>query len=334
MSNIEKSIDMKNNISSRRYPFTIYFDMNKAFNTELKDINLDTEIPIAFKDMKLEPGVYSYGTASADSIDADGEKVIIDEPILKKLTDAPYNKIFISHDRMDIASGIIKYAGRHPSFNNEAIILERINEHHPLFHNIVGSIQNHNLDSYSVAGEATKEYGFDSNSGKMTSIRKVKELREVSRTSCPSNPEAAIKGLFFVKTQKGGYTYTQEEIDMEKELQEKFDSIEKSLNDYKLSHDKALEELGKRCSDVETFKKSIEEERLNLEKKKKEDADAIEKAKADKTKADVNTTTEPMQKTLADSKAIIKDNLTGNATAPLIPSDVSKTPLMNFLKGR
>jgi len=231
-------------------PFNLYFSLQKTFNKDMevlaKELNIAEGIPEEFAGIEMEPGLYSYGIASTEEIDTDGEKIVIDDEIINGLSNPPYNKIFLSHDNKDIASGVIKFSGRIPELDNQFYIVERINEHHPMFKNIVGSIQNGYLDSYSVAGEASLEY--DPVSG--SRVRKVTSLREVSRTSYPANPDAGIQGMFFVKTANGGFLIKKEDI---------AEMNEEDLNKALEPLNKTLEELKKRLESVEKFQKDLED---------------------------------------------------------------------------
>lgn len=255
---------------NKREEMKLYFNIEKTFNSEMKemvkDFDIDSGMPKIFKDLNLDPGIYSWGVASTEDVDTEGEKVIISDRVISDLTKAPYNKVFMSHDSRDIASGIIKFAGRMEAMDNQFIILEQINESHPKFKNIVGSIANNALDAYSVSGEATVEVDFDKATNKQVKIRKVNVLREVSRTSFPANPEAGIEGLFFVKTKNGGYAI-EEDPEMEKD-------IIKALEGFKES----LDNLTGRMDNIEKFKKDLEEADKK-EPVKKDPVDPVEPTK-------------------------------------------------------
>ena len=171
-------------------------------------------------------GTFSWGIASTESIDSDGEKVIIPDEVLGKLTQKPYNKVFHSHQHSDIASGMIVFAGK---INGTPIIVERRNENHPMYSSLLGSIKNGYVDSYSIGGNAREKIV----NGKK--VREVYELKEVSTTSLPANPEALIGGIFTLKALKSGsYIYKQEKMEenkmSESEINARIDALTKGMD--------------------------------------------------------------------------------------------------------
>jgi len=234
--------------------FRLYFSLQKSFNKDMdemiKDVKISKDIPSFLKDLDLDRGIYSYGVASTDEIDTEGERVIIADDLINGLIKPPYNKIFMSHDHEDIASGVIKFAGRIPDMNNDFYIVERINEAHPMFKNIIGSMANGNLDSYSVSGNAPREVG---SNGEM--IRRVIDLKEVSRTSYPGNASSGIQGMFFVKTKQGGYSFN-------KNLEVKQMNEEELKSFVTEAIQKALTPIAEKIGALEVFKKDLEDKKV------------------------------------------------------------------------
>jgi cation transport regulator len=307
-------------------PFKLFFDIEKSFNPKksnlLKDMNLEEIIPEIFKNLDLESGVYSYGVASTIDVDSQGERVIVPDDVMGSLTKPPYNKVFISHQNMDIASGVIKFAGRAPELNNEFVILERINEFHPNFQSIVGSIQNGNLDSYSVAGDAEVDYDYASGQ----KIRKVTSLKEVSRTSYPANPHAGIQGMFFIKTAKGGYAYETEhesmikaamandtEENMEDTLKTTIEAMQKSMVELTEKVNAMNTELTDKVNGLLEFRKNLESQAPapKAEDIAKSVETQIEKALSTKLepKKSVDKQEEPFKKTQVDNDMTITNFL-------------------------
>jgi len=247
---------MPNSISNTldKTKFNLYFSLQKSFNKDMdeiiKDVKISKEIPKFLKGLDLERGIYSYGIASTDEIDIEGERVIIQDNLINGLTNPPYNKIFLSHDHEAIASGVIKFAGRIPEMDNEFYIVERINEAHPMFKNIVGSMANGNLDSYSVCGRASDwEIGKDGEK-----IRRVSELTEVSRTSYPGNAGAGIQGTFFVKTKQGGYS-----INKNLEVNQMNDELKSFVTE---AIEKAISPILEKINVLEVFKKDLDDKKV------------------------------------------------------------------------
>jgi len=354
-SQINKSMD------SDAKPFKLFLDTNafiieKDLSKEVKDIVKDlgitNEVPEWAQGLKLESGVYSHGTATTENVDIENDSVEVEDEVFSDLTKAPYNKIFQAHNKSDIASGTIQFAG---VVNGDKKLLEKLNEAHPMFKNIAGSIKNRSLDSYSVSGQATSQLVFDKALNRNITKRKIIKLHEVSRTSCPVNPDATIDGLFFVKSKTGGYAYSQEDSKMI-ENQDVLQAIQKSITDMSAKVEKSntdmmgkIDGMAERLGVVETFQKSLQDEAAKLnkaedgEEKPKEEETPKEEAKPEDKKEDVKEDVkkslveerlEKIEKSLiAPSKAIAK------VATPIINKSVS-TPMLNhaisglgYLKG-
>ncbi len=343
----------------RQETFAIEKDLSKVTKDIIKEFSIGNKIPEFAKDLKLSSGIYSYGVATNPDVDIENESVEIPNEVFSDLTKAPYNKVFMAHNKKDIASGVIQFAG---VVNNDKVLLEKLNEAHPMFRNIAGSIANKNLDSYSVSGQALKENVFDSSLGRNITNRKVLKAHEVSRTSCPVNAGASIDGLFFVKSKAGGYAYSQEDSKMEntdvqaiqKSIADLSGAVEKSNTDMNAKMDGMAERLGV----VETFQKSLKDEAEKLNKagdgedqkpadddkdkdkdKDKKDADKKDADKKDKSddkkdnkkdddkdvkKSDTDKRLEKIEKSLLDhSKAIAK------VPETLVKPDTG-TPMLNW----
>ena len=344
-SQINKSMD------SDAKPFKLFLDTNafiieKDLSKEVKDIVKDlgitNEVPEWAQGLKLESGVYSHGTATTENVDIENDSVEVEDEVFSDLTKAPYNKIFQAHDKSDIASGTIQFAG---IVNGDKKLLEKLNESHPMFKNIAGSIKNHSLDSYSVSGQATSQLVFDKDLGRNITKRKILKLHEVSRTSCPVNPDAKIDGLFFVKSHAGGYAYSQEDSKMENT--DVLQAIQKSITDMSAKVEKSqtdvmekIDGMAERLGVVETFQKSLQDEAAKLnkaedgEEKPKEESkeEPKEEAKPEETKDD---TKEEVKKSLVEErlekveKALLKPS---KAVAKVPTSTINKsveTPMLN-----
>lgn len=227
---------MKNNFTNGN--FGIFFDIKKNFQV---DGTIKTDMPEMFSTISQDwdKGTYTWGVASTETIDSDGEKVVIPEEVLGKLTQKPYNKVFHSHQHSDIASGMVVYAGK---INGTPIIVEKMNEDHPSFQNYLGSIKNGFIDSYSIGGNAKEK----TVNGK--TVREVYELKEVSRTSLPANPEALIGGMFTLKTLKSGsYIYKQEKMEgnnmSEQEMNTRIDTLAKGMEDISSKFTEAMKNM-------------------------------------------------------------------------------------------
>ena len=195
------------------YNFKLNLDLQKSFS---KSDN-SSDIPSHFQSLNLEPGYYAWGIATTDQADIEGDTVIIPDHVFSKLTIAPYNKVFMGHNKTGTPLGKIVYAG---TIDGKKMILEKMNEHHMEFKSQLGSIQERYIDSYSVSGN-TKSSRVEGN----RKVREVTQLIEVSRTGAPINPDASIGGAFIVKSlQSGSYVYKKEE--MEDKMSEQFVTVE------------------------------------------------------------------------------------------------------------
>ena len=237
----EDSLNVIKNSSYNQFTngnFGIFFDIQKNFQI---DGTIKTDLPEMFSSVSQDwdKGTYTWGVASTEKIDSDGETVVIPEDVLKKLTEKPYNKVFHSHQHSDIASGMIVFAGK---INGTPIIVEKMNEDHPSFQNYLGSIKNGFIDSYSIGGNAREK----TVNGKK--VREVYELKEVSRTSLPANPEALIGGMFTLKTLKSGsYIYKQEKTEdnnmTESEINARIDILTKGMEDMSTKFGEAMKNM-------------------------------------------------------------------------------------------
>lgn len=275
--NISKSKDINLKKTTKSSPMSIYYKMGDQFivsksknnNRKLSDrvkkiadeLKISEDIPDQYKDMNLDPGIYTHGDVSLQTEDSEGDTVVISDEVLAELTGAS-NKVFNAHKHNDMASGVIKHVGKD---GTTSTMLERMNEFHPEFENSVGSVHNKSVDSYSIDGKAIPSIGSDGGI-----VRTMTKLNEVSRLSFPAHPDAKIKGMFLVKTAKGGFQTRKEVFNMENELKEALVGIQKTLDD----HSGVLSDQGKKIETFQEFQKGLEDAAIKKDGEADADADA------------------------------------------------------------
>lgn len=179
------------------------FNLQKSF-----ELKADSKIPAIFKDVKLNKGSkYVWGVASNSDMDAQGERVKMDTELATSLERAPYNKLYLEHDHSGANSGgigsigLIRFSKFVSELDNQHIILAELNDAHKNINSLWGSVQNGNVDSFSVCGKADRKLEFNSLTGKTERIAHMKDLRETSLTSMPANASAGVLGTFIAKNQ-------------------------------------------------------------------------------------------------------------------------------------
>lgn len=322
------------------------------FNSIQKTFDAES-IPDMFKDLipEEEKGDWIYGIGSTSDIDRQGEKVVVTDEIargLEKEGSGNYNKIYMEHESKNFPAGLIKFSrmvdGKH-------MILMKLNDAHPQAKNILGSINNRTLDSFSIKGNAPDKTPLPGGGIERT----VNELHEVSLTSMPANPNAGILGTFkksidttngqFFKTSYGGVEFLDNKMEvatMPDDIITKadFDAFTESVKG-------SIDGLTTRVGTIETnftaFKKAVgdedtkeeettveeTEEETSEEKKEETTEETKEEKKDDDVAKSINDRISNIEKSLIAKRAGEVDN-TNPLTAPTIPKKEA-TPFMDVI---
>ena len=311
-----------------------YLDIQKTFKSE-------GEVPSFFKDLDLEKGDYFWAVATNNDVDRQGERVELSNEVAMELEKK--GKIMMEHDKEGKNTGMasvgkIKFLRKVAEMENQFIVLSRLNEHHPLASNILGSIENGNLDAVSISGNAPPERVVNPETGKTETVRRVRELNEISLTSSPANEGAQVAGSFIVKNTatsrfyapRAGYggveIYKNTESEkMEEtnfasasdmttlktevgELNKKMDGMESRITEsFTQSLKKAMEE----GSTEDKVEKTGEEDKEESSEEKKEDTDKSEddKSEDDTEKKDAVDKEESTVDKLQKSMEVIRERM-------------------------
>ena len=253
--------------------------------------NANSQLPTMFKDVELDDGYYSYGIASTQDADIFGEKIIIPDEVARGLEIPPFNKSLVNHDKNDISTGIIKFSRIVPINGKDYhVILEKVNDKHPKFESIWGSMKNGNLDAYSIAGYTSQPIRkFNPEIGKVEAIRKAERFEEVSKVSMPANPNAKILGTFhvedgnyFKKNMAGGILINNQKkedktmgenfvtIEQFNGLSSQFGELQKSIADSLTKNTEQFKSFEDRWQKIE--KQAMTEEEMKKKKMMEEEA--------------------------------------------------------------
>lgn len=261
----------------------LYFDLRKSFTHKI-----DNDIPKIFNSLNLGKGTYVWGIASNGDLDKTGERVVLDPDIAMGLEKG--GKLMLEHDKSGANSGglasfgTIQFSRVVPEMDNQHILLAKLNDAHQNFDAVLGSIENGNLDSFSVAGNASMEQEFNSESGKNETIRRVHSLNETSLTSSPANGAAGIAGLFRKNLGFGGVEITKPEGKMENTnfvpLSD-FETLKSGVGELTKKMDSFMETVTKsNAQAIDEIKKAMTDDDL------KKDDEATEEAPAEETPAE------------------------------------------------
>ena len=336
-------------------PIKLYFDFQKS-NSFAKDfkvdgIDIDSNIPAIFKDIPLDNGVYIWGYASNEDLDRQGERIkYASDEVPKMLETAPHNKLMLEHDKTGANTGMapvgkIVFSRKVPEMGNQHILLSKVNNHHPLYPNILGSVKDGFIDSFSVSGNASRDHQYNSQTQKNEIIRTVHNLTETSLTSSPANEGAGIVDMFIVKNMgsseffKSLKGYGGVEIPFKEEnkmdtkdfvpvadfnaLKSDVGNINKKLDTFLKSQEGFMEELKKAVSE------DSEDDNITKKTNDNSEKDSVEKMVNDKVEKKLEEIKKSMH---ATSNASHKDGR-GDAGFDNIRRLQEDTPLFNIVRG-
>lgn len=179
---------------------------------EVKAVNPDNMPPELAK-LNLPKGRYFYGWAGKTIPDTQGDLITAEayQKAAEQITKPPYNKVFLGHEYKDVPIGKVVYAEPR---EDGLFIVAKLNESHERADEVWKSIQEGYLDGFSLGGKfkrKTPEY--DEKAGRWISKVYDLEVREVSLTGVPANPQAAVIQAF-----QKSLGYDQEKIELARAL--------------------------------------------------------------------------------------------------------------------
>ncbi len=249
----------------------VYYNLQK---TKAFTHKFDKDVPAIFKDFKFDKypkdSVWIWGVGSNPDLDQTGERVILDPEVAKGLE--KNGNLMLEHDKEGknsggIASyGTIEFSRVVPEMDNQHIIMARANEWHQNINNVVGSILNNNIPSFSVAGQASREHVINPTTNQPETIRRVHNLNETSMTSSPANLGSGITGVFQknLKELEGNEIQKPEGNKMENENfvpKADFESLKSDFGKMQEDMKKGFEGLTKSNTDfISEMKKALEDD--------------------------------------------------------------------------
>jgi len=266
--------------------YRIIYPLQKSFN--------QNSIPPVFNELNLEGGKYFWGLGSVEKLDTQGE--IIDADALRKrapeFIKAPYNKVFITHDHKNLPAGTIVMSKYIEDLNKyfegsqidtskmpkaAHVLVGKLNESLPEADSVWGSLNNGNLDSWSIYGsKPVRKDVYNKDTGmNEVHITDFEPPYEASLTPIPINDESLVYGTF----QKGGFGIEFIEKKNSVEANKMVEDTDKYVTkeDFEKSNTAVNDKLDKISKGLEDFQKAVEDDKKKAE-------EAIKKAEGEEKK--------------------------------------------------